>query len=326
MLQSAHDAAAEMVANADAESTRLVSEARAESGRLLAEATEVNEQAHSRADTLLAERTAEAEAAAASLQERTEQQVAAALDKVRPTPRSRPNGPGPRRVMVEEAQQLRARVLADLSRRRKVLHAQFEQLRAGRSASPRRSPRCGTPSTPSPRTCSTPRTRPDWPPRWLAGRWPAGATTRPPRSWRPPCWPRKRPRTTTRPAATAARVRWSPPCRTDRPRCRSRPRAAPRRRRSKRSTPCSPSCEPPRGTRARPEQPPPRLPPGRPWRRWPPPRPPRPPRPNRRWTGTKPSGTGREKRLRRDPPRPGTHWPCSVTNWWRPSSPACPVD
>ena len=34
--------------------------------------------------------------------------------------------------MVEEAQLLRARVLADLSRRRKVLHAQIEQLRAGR--------------------------------------------------------------------------------------------------------------------------------------------------------------------------------------------------
>ena len=34
--------------------------------------------------------------------------------------------------MVDEAQGLRARVLADLSRRRKVLHAQIEQLRAGR--------------------------------------------------------------------------------------------------------------------------------------------------------------------------------------------------
>ena len=34
--------------------------------------------------------------------------------------------------MVEEAQALRARVLADLARRRKVLHAQIEQLRAGR--------------------------------------------------------------------------------------------------------------------------------------------------------------------------------------------------
>ena len=36
------------------------------------------------------------------------------------------------REMVEEAQALRSRVLADLSRRRKVLHAQIEQLRAGR--------------------------------------------------------------------------------------------------------------------------------------------------------------------------------------------------
>jgi DivIVA domain-containing protein len=133
VLQSAHDAAAEMVANAEAETTRLTSEARAESERLLAEAAEVNEQAHARADALLAERTAEAEAAAASLQERTEHQVAAALDKVRAdaeelTERARAEG----RVMVEEAQQLRARVLADLSRRRKVLHAQIEQLRAGR--------------------------------------------------------------------------------------------------------------------------------------------------------------------------------------------------
>ena len=34
--------------------------------------------------------------------------------------------------MIEEAQGLRARVLADLARRRKVLHVQIEQLRAGR--------------------------------------------------------------------------------------------------------------------------------------------------------------------------------------------------
>ena len=133
VLQSAHDAATELVANASAEAERLVSEARTESERLLTGATEVNEQAQARADALLTERTAEAEAAAASLRERTEQQVSAALDKVRVdaeelTERARAEG----RVMVEEAQQLRARVLADLSRRRKVLHAQIEQLRAGR--------------------------------------------------------------------------------------------------------------------------------------------------------------------------------------------------
>lgn len=133
VLQSAHDAAAEMVANAEAEAARISAESQAESERLLAEAAETNGQARSRADALFAERTADAEASAASLQERTEQQVAAALEQVRAdaeelTERARAEG----RVMVEEAQQLRARVLADLSRRRKVLHAQIEQLRAGR--------------------------------------------------------------------------------------------------------------------------------------------------------------------------------------------------
>ena len=133
VLQSAHDASAEMVANVEVETTRKLADAQAESERLLAEATQVNGQARARADALLAERTAEAEAAALSLQERTEHQVSAALDKVRAdaeelTERARAEG----RVMVEEARQLRARVLADLSRRRKVLHAQIEQLRAGR--------------------------------------------------------------------------------------------------------------------------------------------------------------------------------------------------
>jgi hypothetical protein len=121
------------VANAEAEAKRMVAEATEVAERLVTEATEVSEQAQARADALLAERTAEAEAASAALRERTEQQVAAALDKVRAdaevlTEQARTEG----RVMVEEAQQLRARVLADLSRRRKVLHAQIEQLRAGR--------------------------------------------------------------------------------------------------------------------------------------------------------------------------------------------------
>jgi DivIVA domain-containing protein len=133
VLQSAHDAASEMVGNAEAEAARMVAEATEVSDRLVTEATEVSEQAQARADALLAERMAEADAASVSLQERTEQQVAAALDKVRAdaeelTERARAEG----RVMVEEAQALRARVLVDLSRRRKVLHAQIEQLRAGR--------------------------------------------------------------------------------------------------------------------------------------------------------------------------------------------------
>jgi len=133
VLQSAHDAASEMVANARAEATRMLAEATEVSERLVTEATEVSEQAQANADALLAERLAEADAAAIALQERTEQQVAAALDKVRAdaqelTERARAEG----RSMVEEAQALRARVLEDLARRRKVLHAQIEQLRAGR--------------------------------------------------------------------------------------------------------------------------------------------------------------------------------------------------
>ena len=83
VLQSAHDAAAEMVANAEAEAARMLAEATEVSDRLVTEATEVSEQAQARADALLAERLAEAEAASTALQERTEQQVAAALDKVR---------------------------------------------------------------------------------------------------------------------------------------------------------------------------------------------------------------------------------------------------
>ena len=133
VLQSAHDAASEMVANAEAEASRMVAEATEVSERLVTEATELSEEAQARADALLAERLAEADAASIALQERTAQQVAAALDKVRAdaeelTERARAEG----RSMVEEAQALRARVLADLSRRRKVLHAQIEQLRAGR--------------------------------------------------------------------------------------------------------------------------------------------------------------------------------------------------
>ena len=75
VLQSAHDASAEMVANAEVETTRKLTDAQAESERLLAEAAQVNGEARARADALLAERTAEAQAAALSLQEQTDQQV-----------------------------------------------------------------------------------------------------------------------------------------------------------------------------------------------------------------------------------------------------------
>ena len=68
VLQSGHDAAAEMVANAEAESARMLAEATEVSERLVTEATEVSEQAQARADSLLAERLAEADAASIALQ------------------------------------------------------------------------------------------------------------------------------------------------------------------------------------------------------------------------------------------------------------------
>ena len=74
-----------------------------------------------------------AEAAASELGERTDRQVAAQLEAAgREAEELMAQAREECRSMVEEAQGLRARVLADLSKRRKVLHAQIEQLRAGR--------------------------------------------------------------------------------------------------------------------------------------------------------------------------------------------------
>jgi DivIVA domain-containing protein len=122
VLHSAHEVAAEIQAKAEAESNRLLTEGREEI-----------EQSRTQTEARLAEHTAEAEAAVNALREHTNQQVAARLEEARSesdelVARAREEC----RAMVEEAQGLRARVLADLSRRRKVLHAQIEQLRAGR--------------------------------------------------------------------------------------------------------------------------------------------------------------------------------------------------
>lgn len=122
VLHSAHEVAAEMVAKSEAEAHRLMTEAR-------------EEIQHSRAETeaRLAEQTAESEAAIEQLRDRTDQQAVARLEAARQDAEellalAREQC----QSMVDEAQGLRARVLADLSKRRKVLHAQIEQLRAGR--------------------------------------------------------------------------------------------------------------------------------------------------------------------------------------------------
>lgn len=122
VLHSAHEAASEMVAKAEAEANRLLTEAREEIAQSRADA-----------DHRWAEQAAQSEAAAAELRERATQQANAHLEAARLEAgellaRAREEC----RAMIEEAQGLRTRVLADLSKRRKVLHAQIEQLRAGR--------------------------------------------------------------------------------------------------------------------------------------------------------------------------------------------------
>ncbi len=122
VLQSAHEVAAEMVAKAEAEA-----------GRLLTEAGDEIEQNRTRTEARLAEQSAATEAAALALTEATRQEANATMatarneaDALLDQAREECRG------MVDEAQALRTRVLGDLSKRRKVLHAQIEQLRAGR--------------------------------------------------------------------------------------------------------------------------------------------------------------------------------------------------
>ncbi len=122
VLHSAHEAAAEMVAKSEAEADRLLTEAREEI-----------QQTRTQTEARLAEQSAGIDAAATEVRQRTEQQAAATLDKAkREATAVLEQAREQCRAMVDEAQGLRARVLADLSKRRKVLHAQIEQLRAGR--------------------------------------------------------------------------------------------------------------------------------------------------------------------------------------------------
>ncbi len=111
VLQSAHEAAHDMVAKAEAEAANVLAEAQDEIAR-----------SGARAEQSLAERTAQAEASVTEYRQRTHDESEAMIAQARSECRE----------MIEEAQALRSRILADLSKRRKVLHAQIEQLRAGR--------------------------------------------------------------------------------------------------------------------------------------------------------------------------------------------------
>ena len=122
VLRTAHEAAHDMVANAEAESERLRTSAHDAAADLEA-----------RTEAALAARTSEVEAALAELRHRAEAEAADTAASARAEAEALLEQTRDEcRRMVEEAQALRARVLADLARRRKALHSQIDQLRAGR--------------------------------------------------------------------------------------------------------------------------------------------------------------------------------------------------
>jgi DivIVA domain-containing protein len=122
VLRSAQEAAAEIVGKAETEATHLRTEAESEV-----------EKRRTETESRLAQQRAAAEALAKELLDKADQQATAALEKAQSgseelLAETREHC----KAMVEEAQALRGRVLADLASRRKVLHAQIDQLRAGR--------------------------------------------------------------------------------------------------------------------------------------------------------------------------------------------------
>jgi DivIVA domain-containing protein len=124
LLQTAHEAAADVKARAE-ESV----------ARLLREAHEQANEIRTAAETVLGERTTEAEEAAAKIRGAAEGEVAAVMDDARREAEAMLEPVRAQcRDMLEEAQDLRGKVLNDLARRRKVVHTQVEQLRAGRDS------------------------------------------------------------------------------------------------------------------------------------------------------------------------------------------------
>ncbi|HLI73002.1 MAG TPA: DivIVA domain-containing protein, partial [Acidimicrobiales bacterium] len=133
VLKSAHDASAELVARAEGEAERIRSQAHEEADHLRSQAQHDADQLLGRTEQTTNERTAQAEAAANEMRRRAQDEATARLDSAKLEAESMVTTAREEcRSMVQEAQEHRARVLADFTRRRRVLHSQIEQLRAGR--------------------------------------------------------------------------------------------------------------------------------------------------------------------------------------------------
>lgn len=122
VLRSAQEAAGDLVARAESDADRVLSDAQEEAEKLEA-----------RAEQSASERTIQSEAVAAETRRRSQEEATTRLESARIEAETLIEQVRSEcRSMLIEAQELRTRVLSDLSRRRRVLHSQIEQLRAGR--------------------------------------------------------------------------------------------------------------------------------------------------------------------------------------------------
>lgn len=122
VLYAARDAAGELTARAESDAARLRAQAEDEA-----------EQTRGRAEQHAAERGAQLEATATEMRRRLQEEEQSRLESAKLEADALVSQARAEcRAMVHEAQELRARVLSDLTRRRRVLHTQIEQLRAGR--------------------------------------------------------------------------------------------------------------------------------------------------------------------------------------------------
>jgi DivIVA domain-containing protein len=122
VMRSAREAAVDLRAKAEDSVEQILRDAHDEAKRLRAAS-----------ESVLAERTAEADQAAAQIQRRAEAEAEALLDAARAEAMAEREAVREQaKAMVVEAQAARERILADLTRRRRIAHVQVEQLRAGR--------------------------------------------------------------------------------------------------------------------------------------------------------------------------------------------------
>ncbi len=133
VLRSAHDASAELVARGRSEAEELERQAAEQAAALRAEAEAHAAEQRSTAEHDAAKRRDAVEAEAAEVLRRARDEAAEALDAAhRQAEALLTSTRDECRSMVHEAQQLRSRLLGDLTQRRRVLRSQIDQLRAGR--------------------------------------------------------------------------------------------------------------------------------------------------------------------------------------------------